>query len=60
MILKKEMLYFTHTRLRGNFCGGNPDNFKPRMVCLSAAGFEKQQGKPYRLKAFNEENIIGL
>ena len=54
------MLYFTHTRLRGNFCGVNPDNFKPRMVCLSAAGFEKQQGKPYRLKAFNEENIIGL
>ena len=27
----------------------NPDNFKPRMVCLSAAGFEKQQGKPDRL-----------
>ena len=39
---------------------GNPDNFKPRMVCLSAAGFEKQQGKPDKLKVLTEENIIGL
>ena len=38
----------------------NPDNFKPRMVCLSAAGFEKQQGKPDKLKVLTEENIIGL
>lgn len=39
---------------------GNPDNFKPRMVCLSAAGFEKQNGKPDKLKVLTEENIIGL
>ena len=39
---------------------GSPDNFKPRMVCLSAAGFAKQQGKPDKLKVLTEENIIGM
>ena len=36
---------------------GNPDNFKPRMVCLSAAGFEKQQGKADRLCIMTNEKL---
>ena len=36
---------------------GNPDNFKPRMVCLSAAGFEKQQGKPDKLCVLPDEKL---
>lgn len=36
---------------------GNPDNFKPRMVCLSAAGFEKQNGKQDRLCIMTNEKL---
>ena len=36
---------------------GNPDNFKPRMVCLSAVGFEKQQGKPDKLCILPDEKL---
>ena len=36
---------------------GNPDNFKPRMVCLSAAGFEKQNGKPDKLCVLPDEKL---
>ena len=36
---------------------GNPDNFKPRMVCLSAAGFEKQNGKQERLCIMTNEKL---
>ena len=36
---------------------GNPNNFKPRMVCLSVSGFEKQQGKPDRLCILPDEKL---
>lgn len=36
---------------------GNADNFKPRMVCLSAAGFEKRCGKPDRLCVWPDESV---
>ena len=40
-----------------HYHSGNPDNGKPRMVCLSAADFEKQQGKQDRLCILTDEKL---